>query len=1406
MRHLMSRAPPVSATALVLLWVVVVAVRGQGSDTGLLEARRVHTTVATPRPRLPHGSPYATQIAGGPGRPVRQRVTPYVYTTLAAHVSHERSRPVRGTLPEGGVRARGGGVVPSPDNALEIDVGTPGDDNRYTGKFPEELDPYVFRNPHLPHSRLRNPGGSKRLPEELPDEGRGAAYLSLLEFLKLPASTVPPAPLGLAGSTRAHVARGRRQVVAPTGMRLTPPLRLHLHNEPSSPLPPATSLPPTTSLPASPGSPFLSGANGGKRAIVHQCDTHKANPVAVLFGIDRSKREFINEVRMETHFLRRGKHEDLHTHNQVNGGSPGVRREQYGGIAQEPKAHLLRALHSGHLPTTYPPSVDAEPLGASGAPPTAGAAPSPEATAGGDDDPHTTYGRPQPSTTVASGSHSGFLTTDENDGPWEVMESDGRPRTSPHGGDHATASSQSRDNAWRTTPGSAYHQRPTLDHGEDHTTTTDGRDHVPVTVKPDAVGEPHDGGYYRDTSAVGTTTATTEEGYTVGTTTLGDDGSTGPTYVGGDDDPHGNAGDNPDQGTPTVQPDRGSTAAGGDHHPGTPGRGVVRPPSTPAQGWRHPERGSSPTGREKLDVLGIKSTERKEYSVEVDEERTDRFCRKVEDVLVSLGARYASLDSSDEANITSAPKSSISEYEQYLTTLLEEFNETKTLNTGASSGANFRQSGAKSDDDNCSLVTKASPTVEDSASPPAAPASSAVDIRLKDEDGTVVEWDLSPGRRYSVEVLAPESDDGLLLLLLLGVVDEVGQGVGSLQPGASEMSVSCGSSAVAFSTAGASVVRASWWLPPGHLPDCVTFRVRFLGPGSAGGGRLARHINKGNVKPRPSFSGFWKPRFWACFSGFETRACFSGFGNPGACFTGFETRPSFSGFGNPGFGLASVGLETPVLGLLQWVLETPGLASVGFGNPGASFSGFETRALLQWVWEPRFWACFSGFGNPGFGLASVGFGNPGACFSGFWKPRGLLQWVLETPGLASVGFGNPGACFSGFGNPGLASLVPSLCHSSKVCATVSKSVSQFPSLRHSFKSVPQFPVCAPVPKSVPQFQSMCHSSQSVPQFQVCATVPSLCHSSQVCVTVPKSVSQFPSLCHSFKSVSQFQVCATVPKSVPQFPVYATVPKSVPQFPSLCHSSQSVSQFPSLCHSSQVCATVPSQCHSSQVCATVPSLCHSFQVCVTVPKFVPQCPVSATVPKSVPQFPVCVTVSKSVSQFPSLCHSAQSVPQFLVFDLVSSLYPSTQSLPQYPVFTPVPSLYPSTQSLRQYPVFTPVLSLYPSTQSLPQYPVFTPVPSLYPSTQSLPQYSVFTPVPNLYPSTQSLPQYPIFTPVPSLYPSTQSLPQYPVFTPVPSLYPSTQSLPTVPSLYPSTQSLPQYPVWRMTDAQGVNGGS
>lgn len=203
-----NRNKPMTSTLLVVLWAMAGVVVTVSGVRGQLSPLVAHPTWG-PRPGQP------------PGATMGPAPAPHFPTA-----THHSSKPTTHTVSHS-----------DPENMQQRpEVRRAGD--RVGSEIREGVT--AARHPILQDHLRHSTQGMHKDRGRDSEEGRKDTkpLLGLLGVLNAPLPTTSPASRLGERVTRAHVPRRRKQVVAPSLLKLTPPLRFLLHNEPSTPLPP----------------------------------------------------------------------------------------------------------------------------------------------------------------------------------------------------------------------------------------------------------------------------------------------------------------------------------------------------------------------------------------------------------------------------------------------------------------------------------------------------------------------------------------------------------------------------------------------------------------------------------------------------------------------------------------------------------------------------------------------------------------------------------------------------------------------------------------------------------------------------------------------------------------------------------------------------------------------------------------------------------------------------------------------------------------------------------------------------------------------------------------------------------------------------------------------------------------
>ncbi|XP_042229524.1 uncharacterized protein LOC121871371 [Homarus americanus] len=676
MRVLTSTSGLVSARTLIVLWVVMVVVvkgqqtppasplaRPQSSDrpppTVLTHQHPSHATIPT--------TPPAMEMHGELLRRLTKKV-PYVYTGGIRQAPHDRSRDVVTIVP----RDTGMPQEQSPHNTL-----SEGHSDR---QLYDNSDLTVLHNSAVQH--IMTAGDDRHaVPNKLASSRR--RYSGVLGLLRIPVATFAPVvAAGVVGSTRAHLARARRQVVAPTPLRLTPPLRLLLHNEPSSPLPPLTSLKSSTSPPWS--SSGDTGGQGERSLPRHHTGLGEEDPFHSLsVSTQISKRELTNEVNLLNQYLDARKYaRDLRYFSQLSDEvrTVGV-KNVYGEASGEPIHNHHPHTHSEdpHAHTAESPGVRSSVSGSGNSVDrsrhfrsTTKRSNDPLVVVGEYDDPsrpltdvydyyqRTSWDKNDPPTPAISREGNYPETITDNGGslnaatnPRTITHRDGHTSTSTDGGELTRITTDWDDYTSTFTDEDSYSDTPV-----DKVTTTDEGDcSDPIS------GDEYSGSTTDTDEYLGSSTDTDEY---LASSTDGDE-YLGSTTVGND---------NLD-----VRTDDGyqlGVTTDGDNYSSPTTDGPPPPPPSPTD--RQPTRETFlAAGGRKVDVLGVKLTQHQEYIVtEEGAEETYDICRKLKIFYESLDTKLTSSDSSGVSHGVVNPDSGIPEYLEYLSVLLRGFDKQKT--------------------------------------------------------------------------------------------------------------------------------------------------------------------------------------------------------------------------------------------------------------------------------------------------------------------------------------------------------------------------------------------------------------------------------------------------------------------------------------------------------------------------------------------------------------------------------------------------------------------------------------------------------------------------------------------------------------------------------------------------------
>ncbi|XP_069169283.1 uncharacterized protein [Procambarus clarkii] len=823
----------VSSRALVLVWVLVTAVKGQASSQASPPAESGRSGTPPPvvlvhdldhRPSYTN-NPQSPEIREETLRPLNKRV-PYLYTAGASQISHVRSqRNVKSIFPSSGSTR----LEQPPYNTLKADVGGRHQSEANYYQFSKQHEPAVQRKTLITENENRYKGPQKLSQDRI-------TYSSLAELLRIPVVTLPPSQ-SVIGSTRAHVPKGRRQMLAPTGIKLTPPLRLLLNNEPSSPLPPSTSRKFSTA------SPLISEDD----EVVHHTNE----------STKRNKREFMKKVNLLHKYF---EIEKLERHNDFRISENGQNNRRN---TREIIDDYLESQHGRRRPENTFSNADTT----VGLWAVLGSGTSTLSTR--DDTLYSTPAMDRGDPIITSAERSNT----NNANPPNPIQTDRSPeREMTENGPSLTVNT---DHSTRT--GSVHHSL-TATHTNSHTSTitdeddhprktedsdkslniildkdaylhvTDERDHLSKTsgldglldTRKDRVDKLDPTQYEDDTLGAthyedNTHSSTHYKDDFFGTSHYEDD-IRGPTHyeynfsgeVIDEDDYSGATTERDVFGTTTDRNDLPDTASGDGDYPrtttdqsGLPGTHTDGDNYTGITADEHFERGRYPTGQDESDVLGMKRNEH-EHTIKVEDgDKVEKLCKKIKVLFDFLDTNHTSLDFSDKNFDISKL-----EYEKHVIMLRKEFERLGLYEEEYKNGDSFLPETTMSKQNEYPLASKVSdykdwPESGDlqipagpSATPPASPD---VELWLKDKDGRTVEGKLLPALQYSVSVVAPQST-----MLLLSVEGPGGVGVGRLLPDPPHPAHVCHSPPALVS--GTAPLVARWWLQPGHLPDRVTFR------------------------------------------------------------------------------------------------------------------------------------------------------------------------------------------------------------------------------------------------------------------------------------------------------------------------------------------------------------------------------------------------------------------------------------------------------------------------------------------------------------------------------------------------------------------------------------------------------
>ncbi|XP_069971496.1 uncharacterized protein [Penaeus vannamei] len=211
-----NRNKPMTFTLLVVLWAVAGVVVTVSGVRGQLSPLVAHPTWG-PRPGQPPGA--TVGLAPTPHFP-----SAILHSSTPTPMSHSdpENRQQRPKV-EWNQEWAGGRVASGVSDTNEVREGV-------------TAARHASLQGHLRHSTQRRHKDRGRDSEEGRKGDKPLPGLSGVLSAPLP-TTSPVSRLG-ERVTRAHVPRRRKQVVAPSLLKLTPPLRFLLHNEPSTPLPP----------------------------------------------------------------------------------------------------------------------------------------------------------------------------------------------------------------------------------------------------------------------------------------------------------------------------------------------------------------------------------------------------------------------------------------------------------------------------------------------------------------------------------------------------------------------------------------------------------------------------------------------------------------------------------------------------------------------------------------------------------------------------------------------------------------------------------------------------------------------------------------------------------------------------------------------------------------------------------------------------------------------------------------------------------------------------------------------------------------------------------------------------------------------------------------------------------------
>ncbi|XP_042887240.1 uncharacterized protein LOC122263022 isoform X3 [Penaeus japonicus] len=199
-----NRNTPMTSTLLVVLWAMAVVVVTVSGVRGQLSPLVAHPTWG-PRPGQPPGATADPPTTPHFSTPVRLNSKPTQYAISDSDPKDMQQRP---------------------EFRLARD------------QFTSEVDNSVMQK-QLRHNTQGMHKERQRDSEE--DWKDTKSSPGLLDLLNVPLPTISLTSRLEARVTQAHVPRRRKQVVAPSLLKLTPPLRFLLHNEPSTPLPPFSS-------------------------------------------------------------------------------------------------------------------------------------------------------------------------------------------------------------------------------------------------------------------------------------------------------------------------------------------------------------------------------------------------------------------------------------------------------------------------------------------------------------------------------------------------------------------------------------------------------------------------------------------------------------------------------------------------------------------------------------------------------------------------------------------------------------------------------------------------------------------------------------------------------------------------------------------------------------------------------------------------------------------------------------------------------------------------------------------------------------------------------------------------------------------------------------------------------------